>query len=91
MKKISEYKNNKIPLKISKKVKLTKLSDDAFAGNHPNGINTGYVKEGYELVPPTIGERYFVGNTFSTSPVTEIIDKNTFKSTYSTYQIEYSD
>ena len=27
-------------------VKLTKLKDTKFEGNHPNGINEGYIKEG---------------------------------------------
>ena len=43
-----------------KKVKLIKISDDIFGGNHPNGINEGYVKHGFEIEPPTIGNRYFV-------------------------------
>ncbi len=93
MKKISKYKDNKILVKFGKKVKLTKLSDDTFKRlglNHPNAIEEGFTKTGLELVPPTVGERYWVGN-FSTSPVVKIIDKNTFKSTYSTYQIEYLD
>lgn len=80
----------KIPVNIAKKVRLTKLSDDTFGGNHPNGINEGYVKEGYEFSTPKVGERYYIG-AFSTSPITEIIDKNNFKSTYSTYRIEYID
>ena len=29
-----------------KAVRLTKIDDIAFDGQHPNGINTGYVKEG---------------------------------------------
>lgn len=86
-----QYKQNKIPLKLNKKVKLTKISDDSFNGKHPNNINEGYTKIGIEIKPPTIGERYFLDSFFgfSTSPIIEIIDENTFKSTYSTYKIEY--
>lgn len=86
---MEEYKNYKIPVSIGKKVKITKLSDDAFDGEHPNGIYEGYIKIGDELVPPTVGERYWIGNYWSTSPVVKIIDKNTIKTTYSTYKIEY--
>lgn len=75
-----------------KKVRITKLSDDYFKNvgeEHPNGIYEGYVKKGIELKPPTVGERYYIGIGFSTSPVTKIIDENTIKTTYSTYKIEY--
>lgn len=73
---------------IGKKVRITKLSDDSFNGNHPNGIYEGYVQEGIELEPPTVGKRYYV-NGFSTSIVEKIIDENTIKTLYSTYKIEY--
>ena len=82
---------NKIAVAIGKKVRITKLSDDEFNGQHPNGIYKGYTREGIELKPPTIGERYYLSDRFSTSPVTKIIDKNTIKTTYSTYKIEYLD
>lgn len=80
---------------MSKKVKITKLSDDTFNGKHPNGIYEGYTKIGIEQAPPTLGDRYYVSdpnrmfNSFSTSPVKEIIDENNFKTIYSTYKIEY--
>jgi hypothetical protein len=76
-----------------KLVKITKLSDDHFkkiGENHPNNIYEGYVKVGFEIDPPEIGKRYWI-DYFSTSPVLEIIDKNTIKTTYSTYKIEYKD
>lgn len=75
-----------------KKVTLTKLSDDAFNGNHPNGVYAGRVIKGLELNPPTIGERYVVycPDGFSTSPVTELPNENgIFKTMYSTYKLEY--
>lgn len=72
------------------KVKITKLSDDHFEGNHPNGINTGFVKEGIIFDKPKVGEMFHVGfSGFHTSKVTDIIDENTFKTIYSTYKIEY--
>ena len=80
-----------------KKIKLIKLSDDYFNGNHPNGVNIGYEKIGFELNPPKLGERYYVlANAkldrypFSTSIVTSLPDKDgVFKTTYSTYRVEY--
>lgn len=75
--------------------RLTKISDDVFGGNHPNGINEGFVKtfNGIPLLP-VIGERYYFGyGGFSTSIVTEIISQDekgfTFKTLYSTYKVEY--
>ena len=78
-----------------KKVKLTKLSDDAFNGNHPNGIYEGYVAQGFETNPPTIGERYEIHTengtlVLSTSIVQSGSNKDgIFKTTYSTYKVEY--
>ncbi len=80
---------------IQKKIKITKLSDDHFEGNHPNGIYKGYEKIGYMHEPPTIGDRFHVfedklWSNFSTSLVIEALnDDNVFKTTYSTYKIEY--
>lgn len=71
-----------------KKVRLTKISDDYFEGNHPNNINAGYKEIGYMTREPEIGERFYVG-FFSTSPVISLLDKNgIFKTTYSTYKLE---
>ncbi len=73
-----------------KKVKLTKLSDDAFEGNHPNGIYEGHVVEGTEVYEPTIDSRYYLTNGFSTSPLKTLPDENgIFKTMYSTYKLEY--
>lgn len=79
--------------KAYKKIKLTKLSDDTFEGNHPNGIYAGYVKTGYMKDLPKVGERFFViGGMFSTSIVTKELNKNNiFKTTFSTYKIEYDE
>jgi len=72
-----------------KNVRLTKTADNAFKGSHPNGIIEGTVREGFELVPPTIGEAYWVGNYFRTSPVTMILGNGKFRTLYSTYKIKY--
>ena len=77
------------------RIKLTKISDDHFNGQHPNGIYEGYTKKGYMIKKPTVGERFSLYQNklysgFSTSPVTIKLDKNkVFKTTYSTYKIEY--
>jgi hypothetical protein len=81
-------------MKKFKKIKLIKLSDDYFEGNHPNGIHEGYTKIGFLRKLPTIGERFHVicNEGFSTSVVTEELNKdNIFKTTYSTYKIEFLD
>jgi hypothetical protein len=79
---------------IVKLKKLTELADAI----HPNNID-----EGFETIidlgdhpfnPPTVGERFtLIGymRWFSTSIVTEIIDKKTFKTLNSIYQWEVID
>lgn len=71
---------------------LDKLSDDAFNGNHPNNIQQGYTKRGLMLVPPIVGQRFWLDN-FSTSVVTKILKTTNksikFKTLYSTYKITY--
>lgn len=80
-----------------RRIKITKLSDDYFKGNHPNGIIEGYAKEGFMINKPKIGERFTVHESklyfsFTTSEVTEELNKdNIFKTTYSTYKLEYLD
>ena len=69
-------------------ITIVKLTDDEFDGYHPNGIYAGYVKTGICTNPPTIGDRFYIGYSFSTSPVTELIDNLTFKTLYSTYKIK---
>ena len=80
--------------KIFRNAILTKLSDDKFNGDHPNGINKGYSRLGYAWEDPTIGESFTIG-TLWTSRVTEILtEKNTdntheviFTTENSTYQL----
>lgn len=88
---MSKKESNNMKITGLIKVKITKISDDFYEGNHPNGINEGFTKTGLTPNKPTIGERFFINGTFSTSPVTRYVDDNTFKTTYSTYKIEYLD
>lgn len=71
------------------KIRLTKIKDLRFDGNHPNNINEGYVKEGEMLKPLTIGERFYVGMWFSTSPVVKTNNDNTFETENSLYRIDF--
>lgn len=80
-------------IKKGDRVILTKLSDDFFEENHPNGIYTGFTQIGELTEDITVGERVLVrGKRFDdylhTSKVVKIIDDTTFKTTYSTYKIE---
>ena len=62
--------------------KITKVKDDAFNGNHPNGINTGYTKEINEVPRcPVAGECYYFG-----SLRTSIVES--FKETEKGYEIK---
>jgi len=80
-------------MKKGEYVRLTKISDDRFKGNHPNGIFEGYTQYGVVVDDIKIGERFNVmGNHLtdylSTSSVIEIIDDTTFKTKNSTYRVE---
>ena len=73
------------------RVVLTKISDDKFDGNHPNGIIEGYTRVGKLINDVIIGDQILVVNNthyLCTSEVTEIIDDITFKTENSTYKIE---
>ena len=73
------------------RVVLTKISDDKFDGNHPNGIIEGYTRVGKLINDVIIGDQVLVVNNthyLRTSEVTEIIDDITFKTENSTYKIE---
>jgi len=78
------------------RIKLIKLSDNYFEGNHPNGIYEGHTEVGSIESLPKVGERFWLQqNTrypFSTSIVTKECNiDNIFKTTYSTYKIEFLD
>lgn len=71
-----------------KKYRVTKITDDRFEGKHPNGIDAGYVKEGYIPFSPKEGECFFCG-LLRTSRVTQELDENgIFKTLNSTYKLE---
>lgn len=73
------------------KIRITKLEerDDA---THPNNIEVGYVRESFmhynELDGPMVGRRFYIDHIWSTSPVTEILSDNTFKTLNSVYKWE---
>jgi hypothetical protein len=81
-------------------IKLIKLTDDKFNGNHPKNIQKGFQVEG-ELMngKPTVGESLWIDHdpssdkAFATSMITEIIHDNDieckFKTLNSTYLLTY--
>lgn len=83
-----------------KRVKLTKvgLTGRIPDGLHLNGIEVGYIEEGYMVEPPKVGEMFLLyphnkvtfGNTphFHTSLVTEVISDTEFRTLNSLYKIE---
>lgn len=62
--------------------KITELPD----ARHPNNIEVGYIKTGLFVSEPIVGKSFWIGYNWATSTVTEIIDKNTFKTLNSTYR-----
>ena len=81
-------------MKIGDKVKVVKMSDDKFNGNHPNGIESGHVVYGEIVRPVEVGSFLYLlkvtGSShgfFHTSEITKIIDENHFKTRNSTYKI----
>lgn len=75
-----------ISFKPNENVVLEKLEDNIFHGHHPNNINKGYIASGQLLDSVTVGLGTFVPG-FHTSSVTEIIDKNHFRTLNSIYKI----
>lgn len=76
------------------RLKITKISDLKFNGNHPNGINKGYTKVSNAENLPVIGERFIMtGNRvedFLATSIVESIDleEKTFMTTNSKYKYE---
>lgn len=66
-------------------VRLEKLreTENPYA---PNNIETGFVKEGELMDVPVVGEPFWVGRSFRTSIVQEIIDAHTFRTFNSVYR-----
>ena len=73
-------------MKKGTQVKITKLSDERFNNDHPNGINTGYEKCGTLLADIELGYSIRINN-LTTSWITEIIDENTFRTKNSIYKV----
>ena len=81
--------------KIGDYVKLIKLSDDVFNGDHPNCINESHVVYGNIVHGPEVGTSLFLTNVsgdsygfFHTSYIKSISETdNTFKTKNSTYKI----
>lgn len=73
--------------------KLEKISDDVFNGEHPNGINAGFIKEG-NIYGELIVARMFMVGSLRTSHVTEIVSDTghvvIFKTNNSTYKLTYA-
>ena len=63
-------------------VQLEKISN--LKDNHP--IEIGYIKRGKFINSPKVGESFWIGSSFRTSVVQEIIDENTFKTANSIYR-----
>lgn len=83
-----------------KRIKLIKigLTGRIPDGLHPNGIEVGYVREGYMVEPPKVGEMFLLypynqvkldnQSNFHTSLVTEVISNAEFRTLNSLYKIE---
>ena len=66
-------------------IKLEKINELPNA-KHPNNIEVGYVKIGKLISTPKVGEQFYLGYTYRTSVVVEIINENTFKTLNSIYR-----
>lgn len=77
------------------KVRLTKLKDLAFEGEHPRGINEGSVREGLMVKLPIVGEPVWLFSgfhpIFHTSTVVHVYADQTFKTFNSLYKYEILD
>ncbi len=76
-----------------KRVKLVKLIDNVFKGEHPGGFSVGDEFTGQELRPLTVGKGYVVitgvgiSRGFTTSTVQSILDDGIFTTLNSTYKL----
>jgi hypothetical protein len=76
-------------------IRLTKVNDTRFDGKHPNGINIGYVKEGYINLEKSNEHQCFLiikdGRFFNTSQVLILEEKEDHELAYtvnSVYKVE---
>ena len=70
-------------------ITLTKISELEDA-KHPHNIPEGHKVRGWLINEPIVGDRFQVNYTWSTSPVTELLENDTFKTLNSLYKIERS-
>ena len=68
-------------------IKLTKLKE-APSPLHPNNIEVGFEKIGVFVKEPVVGEPFYLGWSWATSTVQEIIDPDTFRTHNSIYRYE---
>ncbi len=74
-----------------KNIRLKKISDTRFEGDHPTGINEGYIGEGvcqHDLEVDKSAYLLSESRYFRTSKITEIIDHNCFRTLNSIYEIQ---
>jgi len=69
-------------------IKLTKLKELPYAV-HPNNIEVGFEKTGKITSEPKVGDRFWIGQLWSTSTVVEIIDDHTFRTLNSIYHWDW--
>jgi hypothetical protein len=62
--------------------KIKELPD----AKHPKNIDDGHIVKGSLLELPKVGNNFWVGHTWRTSTVEEIIDGHTFKTMNSIYR-----
>jgi hypothetical protein len=75
----------------NKKVRLTKVDDTKFNGQHPNGINTGSERVGMAFGNLEVDNAFYMATErgmFHTSRVTKINDDMTFNTLNSVYKVE---
>lgn len=78
------------------KARITKVIDDMFEGQHPNGIDVGYTKAGYLIKMPTIDETFKLYSEngamiFHTSTVVKVVNEYIFETLNSTYKLDLLD
>lgn len=78
---------------LHQNISITKLSDEVFNNDHPNGINPGYVNSGYVHELPIVGAPFIIetgiNRILKTSPVVSYDPKTgILKTENSTYQIK---
>jgi hypothetical protein len=69
------------------KVTLVKLKE-VDKPYHPQNIKVGFEKSGEFIKHPVVGETFWVGDFWRTSPVTKILSNNIFETLNSVYYYE---